>query len=179
MSGMRLVERPLIRGELLDTNCVMCSCPPHSLLCSECSVQCDNGKAGYYVESANSPKVQDAAVKVLNEMIDEASVSRDKKYDEGKPYVGLMKKDFAKALLAVATISKYGVDKYKSPGSWRHVEDALRRYEDALGRHDLLMGFEDHDEESRFLHAAHRAWNALATLEMILEEKDLEKHEDD
>jgi hypothetical protein len=97
----------------------------------------------------------------------------DKKYDQGKPLVGQMKKDFPKALLGVADIARYGVEKYKAPGSWRKVPDALNRYEDALGRHDLMKGYEDYDDESGYLHAAHRAWNALATLEMILEEKEL------
>lgn len=92
----------------------------------------------------------------------------DKKWDQGKPMVGLMKRDFAEALLAVSEISKYGVQKYNQPGSWKLVENALDRYEDALGRHDLAMTYEDYDEESGYLHAMHRAWNALATLQIIL-----------
>jgi len=94
--------------------------------------------------------------------------SKDKKYDEGKPMVGLMKKDFSRALLAVAEVTTYGVKKYNQPGSWRLVENGLDRYEDALGRHDLNMSSEEYDQESGLLHAAHRAWNALATLELLL-----------
>lgn len=105
--------------------------------------------------------------------------SKDKKYDSGKPMVGQMKKDFSKALLVVSDISRYGIEKYKKPGSWREVTDALSRYEDALGRHDLMSCYEDYDEESEFLHAAHRAWNALATLELILETKGEKKNECD
>lgn len=100
-------------------------------------------------------------------------LKEDKKYDTGKPMTGLMKKDFSKALMAVAEITRYGVEKYNQPGSWRLVEDALRRYEDALGRHDLLQNSENYDKESGYLHAAHRAWNALATLELILEKESL------
>ena len=94
--------------------------------------------------------------------------TQDKKYDQGKPMVALMKRDFAKALMAVAEVTTYGVEKYNQPGSWRLVKDAWRRYEDALGRHDLEMNKEDYDRESGLLHAAHRAWNALATLELQL-----------
>ena len=97
--------------------------------------------------------------------------SKDKKYDSGKAMVGLMKKDFSKALLAVAEVTSYGIKKYNQPGSWRLVENASNRYEDALGRHDLQSLTEDYDKESGILHAAHRAWNALATLELLLETK--------
>jgi len=95
--------------------------------------------------------------------------AKDKKYDQGKAMVGLMKSDFSKALELVAGVTTYGVEKYKQPGSWRFVDNALDRYEDALGRHDLaLHSGEEKDPESGLLHAAHRAWNALATLELII-----------
>lgn len=106
----------------------------------------------------------------LSKIIKEAALGvEDKKYDQGKAMVGLMKRDFSKALAYVAEVTSYGVKKYNQPGSWRQVENALVRYEDALGRHDLAMCYEDIDEESKLLHAGHRAWNALATLELILE----------
>ena len=92
----------------------------------------------------------------------------DKKYDQGKLMVGLMKKDFARALLAVAEVTTYGMNKYNQPGSWRLIENALVRYEDALGRHDLLGQLEERCPESGLLHLAHRAWNALAILELAL-----------
>jgi hypothetical protein len=93
----------------------------------------------------------------------------DKKYDTGKPMVGLMKKDFSLALIAVAEITSYGVKKYNQPGSWRLVENAEARYEDALGRHDLALHTEQCCSESSLSHLAHRAWNALATLQLHLE----------
>ena len=110
-------------------------------------------------------------------MIDkvEIDIVKDKKYDSGKPMVGLMKKDFSKALEAVAVVTTYGVEKYKAPGSWRKVTDAMSRYEDALGRHDLLAFEEPYDDESHLLHVAHRAWNALAILEMVLEELEVKE----
>jgi len=103
----------------------------------------------------------------------------DKKYDTGKPMVGLMKKDFPLALIAVAEVTSYGVRKYNQPGSWRTVENAFDRYEDALGRHDLASHSELCCTESGLTHLAHRAWNALATLQLMLEELDkmaTEKH---
>ena len=125
------------------------NCGSELMLGSEC-IECSNKKA-----FSDSPK--------------------DKKYDQGKPMVGLMKKDFSKALEAVAVVTTYGVEKYKAPGSWRKVTDAMSRYEDALGRHDLLAFEEPYDEESHLLHVAHRAWNALAVLEMVLEELEVKE----
>lgn len=93
------------------------------------------------------------------------------KFDNGKAPVhqGLFKY-FARALIAVAHISGYGFEKYKSWGGWREVEVA--RYEDAKGRHLLFPEIKElglYDEESRYLHAAHEAWNALAKLDKLLE----------
>ena len=96
----------------------------------------------------------------------------DKKYDTGKPMVGLMKQDFHLALIAVAEVTSYGVKKYNQPGSWRTVENATRRYVDALGRHDLQGTHELCCPESGLTHLAHRAWNALATLQLMLEERE-------
>lgn len=102
--------------------------------------------------------------------IQTAKIPKDRKCDQGKPKVYQMKKDFGKALLAVADVTSYGVEKYQKPGSWKEVVDAYDRYEDALGRHDLQSTFERNDLESARLHLAHRAWNALATLQILLEE---------
>ena len=96
----------------------------------------------------------------------------DKKYDTGKPMVGLMKLDFHLALIAVAEVTSYGVKKYNQPGSWRTVENAFERYEDALGRHDRQGTHELRCTESGLTHLAHRAWNALATLQLMLEKRD-------
>ena len=108
-----------------------------------------------------------------------AVASLDKKYDEGKPPVGQMKQDFSRALLAVAEVTGYGIKKYNQPGSWRFVSNALSRYEDALGRHDLQVASgEECCGESGLLHAAHRAWNALATLEIIKQMQEENENKD-
>lgn len=100
---------------------------------------------------------------------------RDKKYDAGKPMVGLMKRDFADALLLVADVSRYGVEKYKKPGSWKDVDNCRDRYEDALGRHDLQSFREIRDKESKKSHLAHRAWNALALLQLQIDSGELDE----
>ncbi len=90
---------------------------------------------------------------------------KGKKHDEGKPMVGLMMEDFSLALMEVSKVTTFGIEKYKERGSWRKVQDASNRYEDAMCRHSLQKGY---DDESGLLHKAHRAWNALAVLELEL-----------
>ena len=88
------------------------------------------------------------------------------KHDQGKPMTGLMLRDFARALEAVATVTTFGAQKY-SPSGWLAVPEAERRYTDALCRHLLadLRG-EAADSESGLPHLAHAAWNVLALLEL-------------
>ena len=94
-----------------------------------------------------------------------------KKFDAGKAPVSQGLFDyFPRALLAVAEISQFGFEKYKTWGGWRSVPDGENRYENACGRHTLWRRIEGiFDRESRLRHRAHRAWNALATLELELE----------
>ncbi len=82
---------------------------------------------------------------------------------------------FPRALKAVAEISGYGFAKYKAWGGWVTVENGEDRYENAVGRHTLDRAVDGPmDPESGKPHRAHRAWNALATLELelIKREKD-------
>lgn len=92
------------------------------------------------------------------------------KLDMGKarPWRGLLQY-FPRALRAVAEVSGYGFEKYQEWGGWKKLADANARYEDALARHQLDMARgETFDPESELRHSAHRAWNALATLELAL-----------
>lgn len=94
------------------------------------------------------------------------------KLDEGKSpvYRGALSY-FPRALFEVARVSAYGARKYAWEG-WRDVPDGYNRYQDALGRHLLLKKIEgDYDRDTRLLHDAHIAWNALATLEKRLEDE--------
>lgn len=104
-------------------------------------------------------------------------LNKGKKYDENKiPVVQGLFNYFPRALRAVAEVSKYGKEKYQIPYSdenWARVEDGLGRYDDALGRHTLAISVDGPlDPESGLLHRAHRAWNALASLELELRDEE-------
>ena len=95
------------------------------------------------------------------------------KHDGGKSpiYRGAINY-FPRALELVALVSAFGAKKY-AWGGWRHVDDGVLRYTDGLARHLNEEGKgTSYDEESSYLHAAHVAWNALARLELLLNEVD-------
>lgn len=88
------------------------------------------------------------------------------KLDAGKNRIGLVLNAFANALWEVAEVGTFGANKYTDNG-WLQVERGDERYEDALYRHSLKRAAgELRDQDSGLRHAAHRAWNALATLEL-------------
>lgn len=99
------------------------------------------------------------------------TVSEGVKYDTGKtPVYNGFFLYFPRAIAAVANVSKFGSEKYNVPfadQNWRKVESA--RFRDAEGRH-LLAGAagELYAEDSKLLHAAHKAWNAMQELETLL-----------
>ena len=94
------------------------------------------------------------------------------KLDMGKNRLGLVSGHFARALWHVGLVGTYGANKYTDNG-WISVADGINRYSDAGLRHYLrrMMG-EEYDEESKLLHLAHEAWNALAQLELYLREQE-------
>ena len=96
------------------------------------------------------------------------------KLDTGKApiYQGFIKY-FPRAIEQVANISKFGYEKYGTWGGWLDVDDGLNRYMDAKCRHmiDEAKG-EDCASDSKLLHAAHEAWNAMAKLELIMRERE-------
>jgi len=99
-----------------------------------------------------------------------------KKADNGKPDASLLL-DFGKALCAVAAVGTFGKMKY-CRGGWLHVESGQERYTAAMLRHQLAESYEEHDQESGLLHAAHAAWDAIARLELMLRDgKQLKKEE--
>lgn len=96
------------------------------------------------------------------------------KYDAGKPRYGLVLGGFSRALERVVQVGTFGANKYSDDG-WLTVPGGHARYTDAMLRHHFAeAGGEELDGESGMLHAAHRAWNALAVLELKLIE--LEKN---
>lgn len=93
------------------------------------------------------------------------------KLDAGKPRAALALGGFARALVEVARVGTFGAAKYSDDG-WRSVPDGAERYADALCRHLLAdLAGEANDPESGLAHAAHTAWNALARLELLLNER--------
>lgn len=90
------------------------------------------------------------------------------KYDAGKPRYGLVLGGFSRALERVVQVGTFGANKYSDDG-WLSVPQGHARYTDAMLRHHFAeAGGEELDGESGMLHAAHRAWNALAVLELKL-----------
>ncbi|MFA7223092.1 MAG: dATP/dGTP diphosphohydrolase domain-containing protein [Bacilli bacterium] len=96
----------------------------------------------------------------------------DQKHDEGRPAVGQMMADFPRALLMLAKLTSYGIKEGKAAGEWKNIPNAKIRFENALGRHNLEMHIHSRDQDSMYLHASHRAWNAMAVLELILMEQE-------
>lgn len=94
-----------------------------------------------------------------------------KKYDSGKPMVGTLTDVFSRALMAVGACIEYGTHKYPNPKNWQFVDNGIKRYRDAMIRHLLKYNAGiDKDEETKLPHLAHMAWNALAILELYMQE---------
>jgi hypothetical protein len=73
--------------------------------------------------------------------------------------------------MAVSEVATFGAKKY-SRGGWLKVKDAKQRYQAAGLRHTLKRNAgESIDQDSKLLHLAHEAWNALAVLELHLRRK--------
>lgn len=94
-----------------------------------------------------------------------------KKYDNGKPMAGTLTDVFSRALMAVGACIEYGTHKYPDPKNWQLVDNGIKRYRDAMVRHLLKYNAGiDKDEETKLPHLAHMAWNALAILELYMQE---------
>ena len=94
-----------------------------------------------------------------------------RKYDNGKPMAGTLTDVFSRALMAVGACIEYGTHKYPNPKNWQLVDDGIKRYRDAMIRHLLKYNAGiDKDEETKLPHLAHMAWNALAILELYMQE---------
>lgn len=99
---------------------------------------------------------------------------KGKKFDEGKAPVTQFLRQFPKAIAYLAKLSEYGHNKYGEEednekwDNWKKVENGKFRYEQAIGRH--LLETDGKVDESGFLHIAHTAWDAIARLELELDE---------
>ena len=98
---------------------------------------------------------------------------RGVKLDSKKPKIALLFKQFPKALEAIARCSEYGHEKYRETDSdylnFKRVKEGSDAYANAGLRHRLQKGI---DLESMLPHSYHTAWNALAELEILLEENE-------
>lgn len=99
------------------------------------------------------------------------------KLDNGKPCLFRGAIDyFPRAIEAVASVSTFGASKYAWKG-WETVPEGFSRYSDAMVRHLIAEGKgELVDSDSKLLHSAHCAWNALARLELLLREEEKNVH---
>jgi hypothetical protein len=95
------------------------------------------------------------------------------KYDSDKLpiYQGFIKY-FPRAIAAVTAVSLAGANKYaggKFPTKWRDIPEWSVRLPDAQMRHMLEEAKGNLiDDETKCLHLAQQAWNALARLELLL-----------
>jgi len=93
------------------------------------------------------------------------------KDDSKKPDLDLVLGDFATALQLVGCVGTYGAKKYSKHG-WLVVDNGVRRYSSAMLRHYFLESEGEYlDSETDLPHAAAVAWNALARLQLILNER--------
>jgi hypothetical protein len=90
------------------------------------------------------------------------------KLDAGKEEYDMVLYSFPRALAQVDRIGKFGAKKY-TKGGFLTVPNGEVRYFNAEIRHAIkqLRG-EETDPDSHELHLAHKAWNALAELELYL-----------
>jgi hypothetical protein len=100
------------------------------------------------------------------------------KEDSAKPDLDLVLGSFSNALVEVGKLGTFGANKYSRNG-WKVVENGIRRYSSALFRHWFLESEgEKIDPETDLHHATAVAWNALARLQLILEEEKRNEYKD-
>lgn len=95
------------------------------------------------------------------------------KHNKNKPKMSVLFKQFPDALEAIVRCSEYGHNKYKETDkdwlNFKRIEGGSTSYEDANIRHRLQKG---NDLESGLPHKYHIAWNALAELQLWIEENE-------
>ena len=93
------------------------------------------------------------------------------KVDAGKDEYDLVMFSFPNALAHVDRVGKFGARKY-TKGGFIEVPNGQVRYFNAEMRHaNKHLSGELRDPDSNELHLAHKAWNALAELELFLRGK--------
>lgn len=92
------------------------------------------------------------------------------KYDTNKPRLAEMIIDFKEPLLELCKVWEFGANKY-SKSNWKLVDNGKDRYTNAMLRHLVQEDDKEEDDESGLLHASHIAFNALARLYFIMQER--------
>ena len=129
----------------------------------------------YSVEETQKPGAVGRSYKVTSaeqDPLGKGAHQPGAKLDAGKVRPALVLGGFARALSEVSKVGTYGATKYTDNG-WMEVPNGVARYSDALLRHQLAeQAGQELDPDTKLLHAAHAAWNALARLDLILREKE-------
>ena len=99
------------------------------------------------------------------------------KLDHGKAPLEMLTQ-FGPPLEEVARLLEFGANKY-TRGGWKHVVGGKQRYTSAMLRHLFKEEYEAYDPETNLLHATAVAWNALARLYFILQDRELVQELDD
>lgn len=101
------------------------------------------------------------------------------KFSNDKPKLHLLFRQFPNAIQEIVKLSEYGHNKYiegdEDYQNFSRVENPDTAYIDAELRHLCDMYSKDIKDESGFIHKAHKAWNALADLELTLKNNNYEK----
>jgi hypothetical protein len=131
-----------------------------------------DGQAMTWADQINASEAKIAARLTETDPTGKDQHEMGAKLDEGKPRMDMVLGGFARALIEVAKVGTFGARKY-ADGSWVHVPNGIQRYADAGMRHhmDRARG-EIYDSQTKLDHAAHKAWNALAELDLILRERE-------
>ena len=103
------------------------------------------------------------------------------KDNQDKPKLHLLFRQFPRAIKAIVELSEYGHKKYiegdEDYQNFSRVNNPDIAYKDAFLRHLLDSYIYGDVDESGHKHSAHRAWNALADLELILRREEYEDNE--
>lgn len=97
---------------------------------------------------------------------EDINVKEGTKYDNGKLRLAEMIIDFKIPMEELCKVWEFGANKYEK-SNWKKLQNPVDRYTNALLRHLLAEEINPIDDESKLLHAAHIAFNALARLYFI------------
>ena len=95
------------------------------------------------------------------------------KYDNGKLRLAEMFIDFKIPMEELCKVWEFGANKYEK-SNWKKLQNPIDRYTNAMLRHLIAEETNLVDDESKLLHAAHIAFNALARLYFIVRNKDVD-----